>query len=726
MRLSRIEISGFRGVRDTISLRLPSGFTVISGRNGSGKSTFCDAIEYVLTGDIRRESGYSENAEGYQDYIAWRGDGKPEGGTYVALYLRDDDGQEFVVTRRPDEELEVRPNIGGDGERKAALDDPKNALISKLCLANQAPDNPLRRLCETSVIRDERITDLSVEAGERERYKFVRRALGTSVFSDSIIRAENLRDQLRERVEELERECRDYQKGIDRLKSALESRRETAEDIKSVEASVDFVKQKLEEADLLDDVDVNTTQLIERSRRYMVSLREEADELARVLSDYGDLRERVARYQEGGEAANELERIEADLNAVQENIADVQAQKEKLEREFNDFRAEQPKTTDLAELHRLGQEIGLTESGECPLCGESHTAEEFEARLQRIRDRVDEVAARSDEFRSAIDRLEDRSAKFQQQKSKLEEERAVLQDKEESIISRLKSLRSRANDILQPSEDTIREQSSAQDESERVAADSLPDLPASELEREINERRRLRTQLDEKTSDVEASLALEEIEGLNSDLEAAQRNFDEAKERLRQTGKRAEEADKVRRRVKEEEAQVHKDRIRRLTPLLAELYSRLRPHVDWRNIEPKIRGEIQLYLRFDVGGQNPSLFFSSGQRRAVGLAFLMAVHLGCTWSRLRTLVLDDPVQHIDDFRALQLTEVLSAIRRSGRQMIITVEDEALARLLRRRLRSSEAERGQHIQMAYDSRSGARVANQTIIEPMPERVLAGLE
>ena len=51
------------------------------------------------------------------------------------------------------------------------------------------------------------------------------------------------------------------------------------------------------------------------------------------------------------------------------------------------------------------------------------------------------------------------------------------------------------------------------------------------------------------------------------------------------------------------------------------------------------------------------------------------------WCRWNTLVLDDPVQHIDDYRALNLAEVLASIRRTGRQVIIAVEDVALADVL---------------------------------------------
>lgn len=51
--LSRIEVRGFRGIGEPATLDLVPGpgLTVVTGRNGSGKSTFAEAAELTLTGD---------------------------------------------------------------------------------------------------------------------------------------------------------------------------------------------------------------------------------------------------------------------------------------------------------------------------------------------------------------------------------------------------------------------------------------------------------------------------------------------------------------------------------------------------------------------------------------------------------------------------------------------------------------------------------------------------
>lgn len=57
--LTHIAVSGFRGIGSTAKLELhpAPGLTVVSGRNGSGKSSFAEAVELALTGTSYRWQG---------------------------------------------------------------------------------------------------------------------------------------------------------------------------------------------------------------------------------------------------------------------------------------------------------------------------------------------------------------------------------------------------------------------------------------------------------------------------------------------------------------------------------------------------------------------------------------------------------------------------------------------------------------------------------------------
>jgi chromosome segregation protein len=105
-----------------------------------------------------------------------------------------------------------------------------------------------------------------------------------------------------------------------------------------------------------------------------------------------------------------------------------------------------------------------------------------------------------------------------------------------------------------------------------------------------------------------------------------------------------------------------------------------------------------------------------------GLAFLLSVHLARSWVRLNTLVLDDPIQHIDDFRALHLIEVMAALRQDDRQIVCAVEDSALADLLCRRLFSTTSALGRRYDIEAGPSGGSIVARRTEIPPMPVGVL----
>jgi DNA repair exonuclease SbcCD ATPase subunit len=227
---------------------------------------------------------------------------------------------------------------------------------------------------------------------------------------------------------------------------------------------------------------------------------------------------------------------------------------------------------------------------------------------------------------------------------------------------------------------------------------------------------------------LEASQSVSRMASIEKTIEVLREDIDKLADIVSQSQAAATSARKIDRAVKRVSAEIIDERLAQISPLLNELYQRLRPHADWRTIDYSIRGDVKRFLSLRVGdGLNPHFVFSSGQRRAAGLAFLLSVYLARAWTPWRSLLLDDPVQHIDDFRALHLVEVLAALRLDRRQIICAVEDPALPDLLCRRLVSTTAEPGRRYDIDLGPEGATSVLTAADVPPMPVGVLrSGLQ
>src|SRR5437763_14982520 len=98
MKLRFVEMTGFRGFRDRTRFEFPNGFAVLTGRNGAGKSTVLDAIDYALTGTINKFSVKGAKGGGLQDHIWWLGRGQAQE-LSVSVGFGGDHGGTLVVNR---------------------------------------------------------------------------------------------------------------------------------------------------------------------------------------------------------------------------------------------------------------------------------------------------------------------------------------------------------------------------------------------------------------------------------------------------------------------------------------------------------------------------------------------------------------------------------------------------------------------------------------------------
>ncbi len=83
----------------------------------------------------------------------------------------------------------------------------------------------------------------------------------------------------------------------------------------------------------------------------------------------------------------------------------------------------------------------------------------------------------------------------------------------------------------------------------------------------------------------------------------------------------------------------------------------------------------------------PKLFLSGAQANVLALAIFLSFAYSQTWSRLETVLLDDPVQHLDDLDAVAFLDNLRAVALGKRkQVIVSTCDQNLYLLMIRKFR----------------------------------------
>lgn len=676
MIIREIRCGGFRGIRKPIQIDVPQGFLVLTGRNGAGKSSLCDAVEFALTGALRRHEGGTERRERIEDYVWWRGRQEaPE--RYVTVVFATADGDDFTVTRTPSGLLSP---------------DSQDEIIAALCIRDHAPTDPLVRLLRTAIVRDEEITRLSIDLPERERFDFVRSAIGETELPGYIARL----DQLNASVKEFHASrVKDYESKRDAVKGLLQRIAESRVDVAEVEDLAKAQETLAEYLGTVDDVD----EMLRSARRMIVDLRGSAARLRQL----GDELARLERRREevaSDEYEVERKQIAEEMKEVSESLSEADQACEATRAALNEASAKAGDFGSWAAILEHGEEFGLRD-GRCPLCGSEVADGEFQDHIE--------------EARKLIRGRNERLSRLTAENLGARKDRDELKDQLESLRERFEAHEKAAVGVERRVDAVLDEATSLGVEEHRR---SSSDLRAIAEERREDARR-----LERAAMLLESSAKVAGIEELQERLEGAREERATLEAAVLEAERAQERAKAAFDAVRRIERDIIDERLAELGPLLEELYLRLRPHVDWPTVRYRLRGDVQHYLSFEVGDDlNPRFMFSSGQRRAMGIAFLLAVYLSTSWTRLCTLILDDPVQHVDDFRALHMAEVLNGIRKKGRQIICSAEDPELARLMTRRLQGINGQSGALVELAYHPGEGVVRSRYEVINPVQERVL----
>lgn len=679
MRLDYIEVCGFRGFRDKVRVDFGGGFTVITGRNGVGKSTLCDAVEFAIIGEIGKYAVESAAKETVRDYIWWRGDNEPEK-HYVTAAFVGVDGHAFSITRT-----------------REGADKTPEEIAEALC-QGAVPDDPLRQLCKTSVIRDEWIAALSLDLSETQRFDLVRAALGSIEGSDLATKAKAvvaIAEAAAERVNTQYEEARSaLSGGLVQLSEANDAASRSA-DVSAAMIVIDrFVPPA--QGDLAQRLDIAQRSLPHQRRRL--------EGLNQAVFEGRELLAAQQQYKVPEEAARR-EHLHTELNAASAEFERRQTDLAEAQRAYDIEAAASEIAASLSALVEHGEAVGLHDE-HCPLCAAARTRDEFEAGIAQARARIDKLAGGVNAARERLAAARGASAVAEQSLTaaqaawaEVDREQRALREREAAQLALFEQYGLNPANAGNPA--------------------ALEAEAAAEREQLIG--------LETALNAMEASRAVRTLSSVEARVGVLRSHAETTADMLAKAQSAVATAKSLEKSVRRSASEIVDERLARISPLLNEIYQRLRPHANWRSIDYSIRGDVRRFLSLKVGDDlNPQFVFSSGQRRAAGLAFLLSVHMARPWARWQTLLLDDPVQHIDDFRALQLVEVLASFRQAGRQVVVAVEDEALADLLCRRLLSSPEQGGRRFEIDYGASGAADVVDRMEIPPMPPGILRATE
>ena len=660
--LRRIAIEAFRGFRDRQDFDLAASAVIVSGPNGTGKTSFFDAIQWCLLGSIERLEDLRARKSVEHIVNQYRLNDRATVEVEMAIGAKvvnlrrtgDRSGSTLELTVEGDE-----PLFGADAEQALAnILVPSDGLTLDVALT-------------TSGLMQQDVMRAVLEAKPADRYKHISTVLGLGAledFEDAVV-------AVAKKAKEAEETARDHREiagaSLEKARERLESASNRMANLPRVDQLTAEIRSKLEQApdglavrelreltgsQDLQDLAAHTGSLIQSLGSFQ-SLWETRRGTEAVLSD----------EQPSDEARR---RLEEQLGAARETLEVAQSEVEVAESQLRTAEAASEEMVRLAALA-----IPLL-SEECPVCGQAIDPEHVERELRSrasgtdtaiaLRGSVESAHAQRDESREVISRLESQLASLNEAR-RYWNEASLAADRARDAFASL------------PGDGPISIAVSAESELAR----RLPSI--------LDYVRELRDLLLNAIDALEGAIdhgdvvrAESEVTNLSEELAAKNVRVEEASERSQRLKSLADATVEAR-------VEVTEQRFRAIQPLVADVFERLDPHPAFKAIEFELdtyyrRGTTTPMVRDMVAGvrADPLMVLSTSQANIVALSYFLAMGWSAGERRLPFVLLDDPIQSMDDVNVLGFADLCRYFRRE-RQLLISTHERRFARLLERKL-----------------------------------------
>ncbi len=381
MKLSRIELSGFKSFADPVTLSFDGGVTAIVGPNGCGKSNVSDAVRWVLG----EQSARLLRGGKMEDVIFQGAAGRrPVNVTEVSLYLDNEDGelpiayQEVVITRRLSRSGQSDYLLNGDNVRLRDIQD----LLRGTGLGSDA-----------GVVIEAKMIDLLLSDRADERRSLFEEAAGIGLYRDRKHTTERRLEETAldlQRVEDLIAEVQSQLRSLARQKGKTERHARLMEEKFAVQLTLArrMLDKLMEDAAEMERRHTELSALLpgEREALHLKEQQRARAVEARASREAGrsEVVERLAA------ARIELGRLDGELNLTRERLAHlverkVRASEERTQQEARASQAADEEIAARAERDASGTEHQQIQ-GELDL--RTRDEESSRSRLAEVRNAV--------------------------------------------------------------------------------------------------------------------------------------------------------------------------------------------------------------------------------------------------------------------------------------------------------------------------------------------------
>ena len=675
-------IERFRGFNDRVEIPLDASAVVVSGANGQGKTSLFDAIQWLVLGRIQRleDLRFRRSEEHIVNRYA------PVGSrARVQATIRDAlSGDLVTVTRTGDHSgsvLEVDIDggllVGEKAERR---------LKSALGASTTEEVAFEQYFLTAALLQQDLVRSVLSTYSHAERYEVLSRLLGLSIIDEFI-------DELAETEKRIGEQVK---KAYGELKEAAESMARADQDVKESRARIaaapvlsDMVKRLREGAESLGLKSLLETAGSDARQDAQTVLRE-TYQCTQYLQQLDELADAMQAHF-GQKPTIDSEALGKDMMDIKGQLDEANARlKDDLATEHQYLEAFHRVQSQADELKQLASLAMPMLADRCPVCDQRIEVDVVENRLRAI---LAEQPALSE-------------AKKRYEEAKKAAERTV------KGISQLQQAYSSASAAMEAATSWRRQTKRLADELQEVSAnldklgvpDHSPEVDAlvnwfplaRNWASDVSARLRALEQLAKKT--VAAHLAVEETSRLGR-LEA---DLDRPKALLSQKQsvvQGLEESLDARRRLtklaRHKATEVVREAFDELEPVVQDLFCRLAPHPTFDRLsfthELYRRRGSSIPLAIDQQTQlevSPAIGFSSAQANVAALCYFLALAFASSEADFGFVLLDDPLQAMDDVNVLGFSDLCRFLRRE-KQLIVATHEDRLSNLLVRKLRSRD-------------------------------------